>query len=140
MSQVKQYVVPCAWVLCILAYISIFSACRKQIIRPNNVPIGAVYIKGPHGAGVWHACQMTSYSTDVKCQIYNINGSIIIDDIFVVYSGQAPRTTNDLNISLDGGDEYIKLKNGTILISRKDEAKLRDGLDWLFGKKKARVE
>jgi hypothetical protein len=76
----------------------------------------------------------------IRCQIYNVGGDIIYDDIFVVYSGEPPRTAADLKITPRGGDEYIRLENDTILIAQKHEAQLRDGLDWLFGKKATRVE
>lgn len=105
--------------------------------RPVNVPADATLLPDGKGANIWQYCTMDSRRT-VHCRIFNANGLILYDDVFVVYSGSVPQTPDDLKISLEGGGQWISLENGTILIPRSQSAEMTRFLDWLFGKRETR--
>jgi hypothetical protein len=75
---------------------------------------------------------------EVRCRFYNNKGETLCDDIFVVYSGREPKSDGDLAISPNGGQQWVRLENGTVLIPKTDEPEIRRGLDWLFGKRATR--
>jgi hypothetical protein len=70
------------------------------------------------------------------CKITNRGGLVIYDEPFAVYSGQTPSGVSDLRISDKGGQQWILLDNGTILIPTSDEAGMRRFLDWYFGERR----
>lgn len=117
--------------------LALLSACSKQPLRPANVPAAAVKVTGPKGAGPWQFCEFTG-SKAIRCQIFNIKGNVLYDGTFVVYSGRQPDAPGDLKISQNGGDQWIRLENGTILIPEKKQAEMTRFLDWLFGKRPTR--
>src|SRR5271154_4272949 len=88
--------------------------------RPPNVSSSAVLIHGPKSTGVWEECSLEGGVP--HCKITNRKGLVVYDEIFTEYSGPAPRTSADLSISSGGGERWILLTNGTILIARSDEA------------------
>jgi hypothetical protein len=63
---------------------------------------------------------------------------VIYKERFAVYSGREPKQTSDLKISDQGGEQWVLLDNGTILIPASDEAGMRRFLDWTFGKRATR--
>jgi hypothetical protein len=124
-----------------MVFVMATMSCEKPApSRPTNVPGDAIYVAGPKGAGVWQACRFNQDTSKTRCQIQSADGTVIYDDDFVAYSGPQPLSNDDLKLSPAGGDQWVKLENGTILIPKADEAELRSFLDWLFGKKKIRTE
>jgi hypothetical protein len=105
--------------------------------RPQNAPADAVKVIAPKGTGPWQSCKLTQEG-QVHCWMYNDRGEVLYDDIFVVYSGAQPRSGSDLRISSDGGEQWIRLENGTVLIPRTQRAEMTGFLDWLFGKRPTR--
>ncbi len=104
--------------------------------RPQSVSRTATLIHAPKGAGVWQECWLQNEG--VQCKITNRKGLVIYNERFAVYSGQTPMETSDLKISDQGGEQWILLANGTILIPTSDEASMRRFLDWTFGKRATR--
>jgi hypothetical protein len=104
--------------------------------RPPGVSLTATLIHAPKGAGVWQECRLEN--DGVRCKIANRKGLVIYDERFAVYSGHAPREISDLKISSQGGEQWVLLANGTILIPTSDEASMRRFLDWTFGKRATR--
>lgn len=131
MISVRQVLVLLA--VCLAAMFS----CARMPERPPNVPADAVKVIGTKGTGPWQSCELRSDGR-VRCWIYNIKGEILYDDLFVVYSGQPPKSDSDLRISPKGGDQWILLENGTVLIPEGQRAKMTRFLDWLFGKRATR--
>ncbi len=117
-----------AWLTC---------SCSTAQQRPANVPVGAVKVIGAKGTGPWQYCELTP-ADQVHCRLFNINGEVLYDDVFVVYSGEQPKSSSDLKISEEGGDQWIRLKNGTVLIPDNQKAEMTRFLDWLFGKRPTR--
>jgi len=103
-------------------------------LRPPGVSSMAKLIPATKGTGVWQECWLENEG--VHCKITNRKG--LYKERFAVYSGQAPKETSDLKLSDQGGEQWILLDNGTILIPTSDEASLRRFLDWYFGKRATR--
>jgi hypothetical protein len=104
--------------------------------RPPTVSPTAILIHAPKGSGVWQECRLDRGT--VHCRISNRKGLVLYDEPFAVYSGQIPIQSADLEISDRGGEQWILLHNGTILIPTSDEAGMRRFLDWYFGKRPTR--
>jgi hypothetical protein len=104
--------------------------------RPPGVSSTATLIPATKGTGVWQECWLENEG--VHCKITNRKGLVIYKERFAVYYGKAPKETSDLKISDRGGEQWILLDNGTILIPTSDEASLRRFLDWHFGKRATR--
>jgi hypothetical protein len=122
--------------LSLLLAVSLVS-CARTSERPPNVPNDAVKVIAAKGTGPWQWCELT-HEGKVHCRFYNNKGETLCDDIFVVYSGTKPKSNSDLTISQNGGQQWVRLENGTVLIPRTNEAEIRRGLDWLFGKRATR--
>lgn len=123
-----------------LGYLLLVLSCTTANDRPNNVPTEAVKVIGAKGTGPWQICSFTANSNDsVRCQIYNTKGETLYDDVFVVYSGKEPKSATDLKVSSKGGDQWVKLENGTVLIPKSQKEEMTKALDWLFGKREKRT-
>lgn len=101
--------------------------------RPDNVPSSAVFVRGPKGTGVWQHCEIKNHEV-ILCQIFNVRGQILYDEPFVKYVGKMPTSAADLKLSSDGGEQWIQLTDGTILVPSSRADDMIRFLDWLFGK------
>jgi hypothetical protein len=109
----------------------------SSIKRPGNVPSNAVKVNGVKGDGPWQWCELREGR--IHCRIYNAGGELLYDDDFVVYVGTQPKSQGELEISPNGGYQWIRLKNGTILIPQSQKVELTRFLDWQFGKAPTRT-
>jgi hypothetical protein len=116
---------------------SLTCSCSTSQQRPVNVPSDAVKVIGAKGTGPWQSCELTR-ADQVHCRLFNINGEILYDDTFIVYSGRRPKSPSDLRISTKGGEQWVLLENGTVLIPEKHRTEITRFLDWLFGKRRTR--
>jgi hypothetical protein len=123
-------------VLLAVCLAALFS-CGRMPERPPNVPGEAVKIIAAKGTGPWQWCELR-HDGEVHCRFYNNRGETLCDDTFVVYSGREPKSDGDLKISPDGGEQWVRLQNGTLLIPESQRAEMTRFLDWLFGKRATR--
>jgi hypothetical protein len=108
--------------------------------RPPNVPNTATPVSMPWGYD-WNDCWFDSSQSVSHCQIFNKNGDVLYDDVFLPYEGNGPTSADALKIRRNqgaGGEEWIYLENGTILIPRSRYDKIKKGLDWQTGKRATR--
>jgi hypothetical protein len=101
--------------------------------RPHNVPEGAIRIPGPKGADFWQHCSFDSSRARTNCRIFNAAGAVLREGVFIPYTGNAPNSQSDLNILPKGGNEWVELSSGTILIPESDFARVKRFLDWQRG-------
>ncbi len=86
--------------------------------RPKNVsPSATLIFQG--GLAFWERCWVDENINQNSCQIFNGAGVILVDDIFLPYSGTGPVPESRLKISSNGHWGYITLQDGTILIPQK---------------------
>lgn len=108
--------------------------------RPPNVPKNATPVSALWGYD-WDYCWFDMKENASHCQIFNRNGDKLYDDIFLPYEGNGPTSPDDLKIKHDqhgGGEEWIYLQNGTILIPRSSYGRIKNGIDWQNGKRATR--
>jgi hypothetical protein len=108
----------------------------SQLERPKNVPARATPIAIPHGYD-WDICSVDKIRNVNRCQIYNGSGVLMYDDIFVKYEGDGVVPEELLNISQKGGEQWIQLQDGTILIPKSHFEQVSRLIDWLKGRRKA---
>ena len=99
--------------------------------RPANVPADAVVVYLAK-TGVWQRCSYDSSAKENRCQIYNLMGEKLVDDVFAPYDGRGPVPTLELKIphhSLTAGPYWITLENGRILIPRSRFDQIKGELD-----------
>jgi hypothetical protein len=89
--------------------------------RPANVPADAVRI--PIGkSNLWATCLMDG-NTQTRCRIFNNDGYLLEDDVFLTYSGRPIVDAADLVIVPEySGPSYLWLKNGDMLLPARDYA------------------
>ena len=104
--------------------------------RPENVSVDAVRIPGIKGTDFWQQCSLQQTTHVVRCQIFNGVGHVLREDVFVPYIGSLPSEQRDLKIVPRGGNEWVELENGTILIPESQFARIKDFLDWERGLKR----
>jgi len=112
------------------------ASCSREKPRPANVPVDAILIGAPKGAGVWQCCSLDGVG--VRCQIFNRSGLVLYDEPFVVYSGRVPSTSAEAKPSEKGGEQWVRLRDGSILIPTSRQEQMRRALDWQFGKRETR--
>lgn len=99
--------------------IAIFGAYRAAPVvvkRPGNVPSDAVLIPGGKVLTSWARCAIEK-DAEVHCQIFNEDGWIRHDDIFLPYG--APAEANELTIdSHYSGPDWVWLTNDRLLLPR----------------------
>jgi hypothetical protein len=115
----------------LLAVVALLGAgCVSSAARPANVPGDAVQIPGIKGTKIWQHCSFEGPSGTTRCQIFNGKGLVFHDDVFVPYIGDAPRNQADLRVRPIGGEEWVQLENGTILIPQREFGRIKRFLDW----------
>jgi hypothetical protein len=103
--------------------------------HPVGVPAKATPIAIPHGYD-WDYCWVDK-TTDVnRCQIFNGNGVLMYDGIFLRYEGTGTIPEESLRISQKGGEEWVELQDGDILIPKSDYEQIKRVIDWLKGRRK----
>jgi uncharacterized protein YceK len=105
--------------------------CKRE--RPNNIPRDSVYVEGGE-AGWWQHCSYDLNQDTNYCQIYNLGGETLYDEIFLPYDGGKAVKVSDLNIdgySIPTGPNYVHLKNGRILIPKSIFERESKFLDYL---------
>jgi len=105
--------------------------------RPPSVPKNAVPVSALWGYD-WDYCWFDEKDSVSHCQIFNKNGDTLYSDVFLPYEGKGPTSADDLKIKRDqegGGEEWIRLQDGTILIPRSGYDRIKKGLDWQNGKR-----
>ena len=55
-----------------------------------------------------------------RCRITNLVGATLSEGVFVPAIGASPKSRDDLRIVPEGGNTWIQLANGTILVPRTD--------------------
>jgi hypothetical protein len=85
--------------------------------RPANVPIGAVRIPGPKGMDLWQVCQIDDAEV-VRCEVFNVGGKVLSQGVFVPCIGKPPRSLEDLAITPKGGNVWVTLENGAVLVPK----------------------
>jgi len=101
--------------------------------RPKNVPPSAALVfRGGHA--YWQYCWLDESIQKDRCQIFNGDGVILVDDIFLPYSGTKPvpesRLKIDANNKTDTGNglDYVLLTDRTILIQQRYYAAIRQDI------------
>jgi hypothetical protein len=105
--------------------------CRRE--RPNNIPTDSVYVEGGKACW-WQRCSYDPNQDSDHCQIFNMGGDIIYDEVFLPYDGEKAPKANELEIdgfSIPRGPDYVHLKNGRILIPKSQFEQQRQFLDSL---------
>ena|SRR5208337_1372744 len=105
--------------------------CRQE--RPKNIPSDSVYIAGGKACW-WQRCSYDPKQDSYHCQIFNMNGLTLYDEIFLPYDGGKAVKGFDLNIDGDSvptGPDYVHLKNGRILIPKSQFERQSQFLDSL---------
>jgi hypothetical protein len=121
----------------LLIFIALEGGCnRSGPTRPANVPSTATAIAIPHGYD-WDVCFTDQEASVNKCQIYNGNGVLMYDGVFLRYEGSGVVPQESLKISQNGGEQWIQLENGTILIPKTHFEQIHRLVDWLKGRRPA---
>lgn len=103
--------------------------CRRP--RPNNIPRDSVYVEGGE-AGWWQHCSYDPNQDADYCQIFNLSGEIIEDEIFLPDDGGRAAKASELDINgnaLFSGPYIVCLRNGRILIPKSDFDNQKRGID-----------
>lgn len=93
--------------------------------RPSNVPPSATLVLQGFAA-FWQKCWFDENLHKDRCQIFNRNGVILRDEIFLSYDGKATIPANRLKIVSGGGWDYIHLQDGSILIPQQGYEAIRE--------------
>jgi len=65
----------------------------------------------------WVKCSLDS--SDTRCVVFNINGVVVRDDIFLPFDGGPTVTASELQIARDdSGADYVWLRHGRLLLPR----------------------
>ena len=110
--------------------------CQNNPKRPSNVPAKATPIAIPHGYD-WDCCWVDKTLNVNKCQIYNRVGDLLYDGVFLRYEGSGVVPKESLKITQHGGEQWIELQNGVILIPKSNYDGIKKLLDWMNGKRSA---
>jgi hypothetical protein len=102
--------------------------------RPENVPARAIPIAIPHSYD-WDYCWVDKTMNVNRCQIYNGDGLPLYDDVFLPYEGTGVVPEELLKISQKGGEQWIELQDGTILIPKSHYDQIKRLIDWLKGRR-----
>ena len=85
----------------------------------------------------WDICWVDGSIAANRCRIYNAAGLLMYDDVFLRYEGRGVVAADHLAISQNGGEQWIELKDDTILIPRADYDRIKRNVDWLKGRRPA---
>jgi len=84
---------------------------------PSNVPRDAVEIPMIGKSTGWVKCSLDS--SDTRCVVFNINGVVVRDDIFLPFDGGPTVTASELQMARDdSGADYVWLRHGRLLLPR----------------------
>ena len=123
-----------AYVVLLIGMVFAVSCKRGLRRRPDNVPLQATAIAIPHGYD-WDYCWADKAANVNRCQIYNGDGLLMYDGVFLRYEGTGMVPEESLKISQRGGEQWIELEDGTILIPRSHYDQVKRIIDWLKGRK-----
>jgi hypothetical protein len=121
-------------VLIVFGFASV--GCRPA--RPSNVPLDSAYVFGAK-AGWWQHCSYDPKQDSDHCQIFNMGGEVLADEVFLPYDGGRAAKESELSVVTDSnltGPNYICLKNGRILIPKSHFEQEKHFIDWRTGKSK----
>lgn len=124
----------------IVAMVLAFGVQGCMPARPKNVPSDAVYVVGAKG-GWWQYCAFDQKRNVDLCQIFNMGGDVVSDEVFLPYDGGKTAGEDELKIvsnSKLAGPQFVCLKNGRILIPETSFEQQKRFLDWATGKSKIR--
>jgi hypothetical protein len=121
-----------------LAFVSALEGCKPA--RPSSVPRDSIYVVGGK-VGWWQHCSFDPKQDVDHCQIFNLGGESLYDEVFLPYDGGKAAEEAELSIvgnSDLAGPQYVCLRNGRILIPRSQFEQQRRFVDWATGKSKTR--
>ena len=103
--------------------------CKR--VRPANAPRDSVYVEGGE-AGWWQHCSYDPSQDIDHCQVFNLGGAVLYDEVFLPYDGGTAAKASELNI--DGssnlsGPNIVCLKNSRILIPKSNFERLKLFID-----------
>lgn len=135
----KHYYVR-AIVLCVVfvAFLITLAGCNPT--RPKNVPQDAILVTGSDEHW-WEWCSYDVKDNVDHCTIFNGEGAILWNEIFLPYDGGKAATQAELLIDNEASFkswQYVCLKNGRILIPQSGFQTQKRYLDWATGKSKTR--
>ena len=111
------------------------AGCRSGPKRPSGVPPEATAIPIPWGYD-WDYCWVDKVKNVNKCIIYNGGGEILYGGVFLRYEGTGVIPADQLKINTHhGGEQWIELQNGVILIPESNYAGIKKFVDWIKGKR-----
>jgi len=96
-------------------------------VRPSSAPRDSVYIEGGE-AGWWQHCSYDPIQDVDHCQIFNLGGAVLYDEVFLPYDGGKTAKATELEIngrSSLSGPNIVCLKNGRILIPKSHFERLK---------------
>jgi hypothetical protein len=108
--------------------------CRYTPTRPANVPANATPIAIPHGYD-WDYCWVDKTLNVNKCRIYNRGGDFLYGGVFLRYEGTGVVPEEALKITQHGGEAWIELQNGVILIPESNYVRVKNILDFMNGRR-----
>jgi hypothetical protein len=107
------------------------------LLRPDGVPVKAVFVNGSKGVGWWQQCAPATGGQFLHCRIWNREGLVLEDEEFLPYDGGTSPTIDELRIPSDttfAGPDRIYLSNGRVLLPRSRFDELKKFVDSLNGK------
>lgn len=87
--------------------------------RPGNVPKSATLVL-MGWSHFWQECSFDSARQQDRCRIYNGNGEILHDEIFLPANGGSAVPEDQLKIAPGGNSYSVHLLNGIVLIPQKN--------------------
>jgi hypothetical protein len=122
------------WYITSLLIVTLATGCHNTPTRPANVPANATAIAIPHGYD-WDYCWVDKNLNVNECRIYNRGGELLYGGVFLRYEGSGVVPEEALKITQYGGEQFIKLQNGVILIPASHYVAIKNNLDWINGKR-----
>src|SRR5262245_23137817 len=116
------------WTLLVLALLALSCDWRPYHSMPATVPKDAVEIPMIGKSKGWAKCWLDR--KDTRCRIFNINGEVVADDVFLPLDGGADITASELHlVAEDTSPDYVWLTNGRVLLPRTNFAEHKEFAD-----------
>jgi hypothetical protein len=95
--------------------------------RPNNIPKSAVLVLSAF-THFWQECRYDTAEQQDKCRIYNGNGYLLRDEVFLPANGGNALRDDQLKIVAGGDSHSVHLLNGTVMIPKEHFADIKKDL------------